>query len=135
MFKHLFFLGIGSALLSSTACMIYSKLYFSTLVDFSEAAGYLKLISGCFMFCMSAVFLSYLMAKIISNKAWSEFMINLIISAVSMGLVFIILGSDDPVFKNEDAQLMIDYYKGFIMPMLFFPALAWFTLKPILIKA
>ena len=37
-------------------------------------------------------------------------------------------------FKNEDAQMMIDYYKGFVMPMLFFPALSWMTFKPLFIK-
>lgn len=125
---------MGSALLSSGACLIYSKMYFSTLVDFSEAAGSLKVISGCLLFCMSAVFVAFGLGRIIRNVTAAEFIVNLLISSVSMGLVFIILGSDDPVFKNEDAQLMIDYYKGFLMPMLFFPALAWFTLKPILLK-
>lgn len=134
MFKHFFFLGLGAAVLSSGACMIYSTMYYSKLVDFSEAAGAFKIISGCVMFCMTAVFLAFLLNVLIKNKTVRDVITNLVISAASMGLVFVVLGSDDPVFKNEDAQLMIDYYKGFIMPMLFFPALAWFTLKPILIK-
>jgi hypothetical protein len=45
-----------------------------------------------------------------------------------------VLKSNDPTFKNEDAELMKDFFKGFLMPMLFFPALSWFTFKPLIIK-
>jgi hypothetical protein len=41
---------------------------------------------------------------------------------------------DDPKFKNEDAQLFIDYFKGFIMPLIFFPVLSYFTIKPLFEK-
>ena len=37
-------------------------------------------------------------------------------------------------FKNEEAGVMIDYYKCYLMPLLFFPALSLFVLKPIFIK-
>jgi hypothetical protein len=134
MFKGFFFLGLGSAVLSSVAALIYAFIYYSNLVDFSEATGALRIVSGCFMLCMSAVFFAFLMNLMIKNRSLSEGITNLTISVVSMGLVLLVLGADDPVFENEDAQLMIDYYKGFLMPMLFFPALAWFTLKPILIR-
>jgi hypothetical protein len=36
----------------------------------------------------------------------------------------------EPVFKKEDTLLFVDFYKGFLMPILFFPLLSWFTFKP-----
>jgi hypothetical protein len=61
----------------------------------------------------------------------ADLLSGLLFSAASVALVFYVLKMQDPVFKNPDAQLSVDYYKGFLMPMLFFPLLAWFTLKPL----
>jgi hypothetical protein len=38
---------------------------------------------------------------------------------------------DDPILKNEDAALMIDYFKGFLMPLLFVPTLSWMSFRPL----
>jgi hypothetical protein len=73
-------------------------------------------------------------SKIITNKSIATFLFNLLLSGVSIALVFYVLKSNDPTFKNEDAELMKDFFKGFLMPMLFFPALSWFTFKPLIIK-
>jgi len=59
---------------------------------------------------------------------------SLLLSLASIGAVFYVLGAEDPIFKNEDVSIMADYFKGFIMPMLFFPALTWFTFKPLIVK-
>ena len=61
----------------------------------------------------------------------ADLLSGLLFSAATVALVFYVLKMQDPVFKTEDAQLFVDFYKGFLMPMLFFPLLAWFTLKPL----
>ena len=135
MFKNIFFLGLASGVLATIACVVYTSVYFSEIVDFSEAAGTVAVLTKCLMFTMASCFVYFGMRKIIKNPNIANFAFNLLITLVSVGLVFYILKIDDPQFKNEDAQLMNVFFKGFVMPMLFFPALAWMTLKPIFIKA
>ncbi|TNF46384.1 MAG: hypothetical protein EP305_11280 [Bacteroidetes bacterium] len=134
MFKQTLIHGIVSAILASIACLIYTGFYFSVLVDFSEAAGTLHVISTCFMVVLAASFIHFGIRKVINNENIADTVFGLLFAACSLGSVFYILKSNDPVFKNEDAALMIDYYKGFVMPMLFFPALAWFSVKPLFLN-
>lgn len=134
MFKSYFFLGIISAAASVAACMIYTNVYFGMLVDFSEAATPTKIISSCVAVAMAATILSGLFRKLIPNARIADFLVSLMLSLASIGAVFYVLGADDPTFKNEDAAIMADYFKGFLMPMLFFPALTWFTFKPLFVK-
>lgn len=134
MFKNIFLLAASSSILASTACVVYSKMYFSVLVDFSEAVGIVKVLTNCVLVAMAGCFVLYVINKIIKKEHIAEFIFNLLMTMTTFASIFILLKLDDPVFKNEDALLMIDYYKGFVMPMLFFPALAWVTLKPLFIK-
>lgn len=134
MFKNIFFLSLSSGVLATIACLIYSKMYASILVNFSEATGVLKILTNCLMVAMAACLVYIALTKLIKKTHLAEFGFNLIVTLSSVAAIFIFLKSNDPVFVNEDAQLMIDYYKGFVMPMLFFPALAWFTLKPLFVR-
>jgi hypothetical protein len=134
MFKNIFFLGLTSSFLATAACMVYSQMYFSILVDFSEATGIMTVLTNCLIGAMAACFVFIALTKLIKKTFIAEFVFNLLVTLASISAVFLLLKSNDPVFVNEDAQLMIDYYKGFVMPMLFFPALAWFTLKPIFVR-
>lgn len=132
--KNVFLTGLISGILSIIACLVYSIGYFTIIVDFSEAASILKIISYCMLIAMIAIFISYGISKIFKNKNTAEFVFNLIFAILSLLSVFYVLNSPDPEFVNEDAALMIDYYKGFVMPMLFFPALGWMIAKPLFIK-
>ena len=135
MFKSSFLTGIASGIVATIACLIYSNLYASILVDFTEATSITFLLANCMMVSIIACFVFFGITKIIRNQRIAEFTFNLLLTFSSIGLVFLFLKSNDPEFKNEDAQLMIDYYKGFVMPMLFFPALSWMTFKPLFIKS
>lgn len=117
--------------MATVAGVVYTGFYFKVLVDFSEAAGFTQILSMCMMVSMIACFIGYGLNTLIKKKFLAELILNLLFALLSIGSVFYVLKSNDPQFKNEDAQLMIDYYKGFIMPMLFFPALSWFTFKPL----
>ncbi len=131
MFKNSFFLGLVAGLASTLACYIYSSFYYSMIVDFSEAVNLKTILAGCFGFSMLAVVIRYGIKQLIKNDRFAEVSVNFIISMLSIGLVFYLLNANDPQFENEDAQLMVDFYKGFVMPMLSFPALAWFTFIPL----
>jgi hypothetical protein len=131
MFKSTLIHGIVAAILCAVACLIYTGFYFSVLVDFSEAAGTMHVISTSFMVVLAMSFVHFGFRKLISNVNIADTIFGVLLAGASLAMVFYILKSNDPVFKNEDAALMIDYYKGFVMPMLFFPALAWFAVKPL----
>lgn len=135
MFKNFFILGIVSAIASTIACFAYTSLYYSKIVDFSEANGIVMLASGCFLVAMIAVVLNVVSRIVLKKVALADFAFNLIFSLVSIAFVFIVLGANDPDFKTENAQLFAEFYKGFVMPMLFFPILTWFTFKPLIIKS
>lgn len=134
MLKQIFFNGLVSGVLAIIASLVYTNGYFSILVDFSEGVTVPSIILNCLMVAMGASLLYMLLAKIFKNLIIADFIFNLLFAVASLGMVFYVLNSPDPEFKNEDAALFIDYYKGFIMPMLFFPALGWMIAKPLLIK-
>jgi hypothetical protein len=133
MFKKIFLLAIVSGLMASLVSIVYVSGY-KTLVDFSEIASYVNIFSYNFLFAMIACFLFFGISSVLKNKSIATFLFNAILSMLSIGLVFYVLKTEDPTFKNEDAELMKDFFKGFLMPMLFFPALSWFTFKPLFIK-
>ena len=135
MYRQLFFLGIFSALAASLACYFYTKMYYSLLVDFSEAASFTQLSINCVIAAMIAVLGNSLFRKLIKNTSIADFVFNLIFSLLTIGSVFYVLNANDPNFTSEDAQLFAEFYKGFVMPMLFFPLLTWFTLKPLFVKS
>ena len=125
----------STALLSAMACFLYATFYY-TLVDFSEGLSKVVIFITFFKNCLlSAIIMSviYYLLKVFLLKQGilADLFSGLLFSSATVALVFYVLKMQDPVFKTEDAQLFVDFYKGFLMPMLFFPLLAWFTLKPL----
>lgn len=133
MFKQTFLLGLFSGILATIACIVYSRAYFSIIADFSEVTGFMKVSAYCIMTSMIGCFVFFGLNLLLKKIFLVEFIFNLLFTLSSITAVFLMLKSDDPQLKNEDAAMMVDYYKGFVMPMLFFPALAWMTLKPLFI--
>ena len=125
----------STALLAALACFLYATFYY-TLVDFSEGLSKYIIFIAFFKNCllaatlMSIIYYS-LKGFLLKRGILADLLSGLLFSAASVALVFYVLKMQDPVFKTEDAQLFVDFYKGFLMPMLFFPILAWFTLKPL----
>ena len=133
-FKKVFTLGLISGLFAFVICVVYTQAYYSILVDFSEGAEVSIMLSYCTGGTMAGCFLYFAIRKIIKNTAIANFIFNIIISSIPLTLVFMVLAQNDIEFKNKDAFEMVEYYKGFILPMLFLPSLSWMTFKPLLIK-
>jgi uncharacterized membrane-anchored protein len=135
MFKSFFFLAVVSGLFSSLASWIYSMVYKSMVqIDFTEATGYWRLLSFSLMITLGISILNAGISAGFRNKTLTAVISNFILSGFSIGLVFYILKMDDPTFKNEDSMAMIDYFKTYMIPFAFIPALSWFSVKPIFIK-
>ena len=135
MFKNFFILGIVSAVATTIACFGYTTMYYSLIVDFSEANGIVMLASWSLLVAMIAVVLNFVCRLILKKSTIADFAFNLLFSLVSIVMVFVLLSAKDPDFKTENAQLFAEFYKGFVMPMLFFPVLTWFTFKPLIVKS
>jgi hypothetical protein len=131
MFKRFFFLAVTAALFSSLISWIYTAVYKSIVADFTEATGFWHLFCFSLMISFGISILAAGIYAIIKNRTWAAFTSNFILSGFSISLVFYVFTMNDPEFKNEDAQLMIDYFKGYLIPLVFIPALSWMSFKPL----
>jgi Na+/phosphate symporter len=134
MFKHFFVLGVIASIASIVACLVYAKLYAIILVDFSEGLSDIKIITNNLIVGMSACFVAFSLNIIVKKTSISEFIFNLLFSLVAIAFVFVVMNANDPAFTDENATLFAEFYKGYLMPMLFFPLLTWFTFKPLILK-
>jgi hypothetical protein len=124
----------SSGLLAALACFFYATFYYTLLFDFSEGSSKAVIFIAFFKNCLLAATLMsiiYYLLKgfLLKRGILADLLSGLLFSAATVALVFYVLKQLDPVFKNP--ELPAEYYNGFLMPMLFFPLLAWFTLKPL----
>lgn len=134
MFKRFFFLAITAGLFSSVIAWAYSSFYKNTIADFTEVTGFWHLLCFSLMITLGISILGTGIYALLKNKSLASFICHFILSGFSISLVFYVLAMDDPEFKNEDAMAMIDYFKGYMIPFVFIPALSWMSFKPLFIK-
>lgn len=134
MFKRFFFLALTAGLFSSIISWAYSSIYKNMIADFTEVSGYWHLLCFSLMITLGVSILGAGIYALLKNKALASFVCNFILSGFSISLVFYVFTMNDPEFKNEDSMAMIDYFKGYLIPLVFIPALSWMSFKPLLIK-
>jgi hypothetical protein len=132
--KQTFIWGVSSIILATFVSLAYTQIYHKMIVDFSEGVSFFQLLALNTAIGFLAVILTAVFRKIISNKSISLFISNALLFVAAFGFVFGILGMDDVTFKNEDAALFVEYFKGYLMPLVFIPFLAWFSLSPLFSK-
>lgn len=130
MFKRSLFLGVTAGLLSGLACIIFAKVYAETMYqDFSSLAGPMNYIGACLFGCVLAA-IGYWTAVRVMPK-YGEIVFSLLFTI----LTFVsILGPIGYTWPQEADMDLITYFPMFAMTLHFFPALIFFTLKPIFIK-
>jgi hypothetical protein len=134
MFQRFFFLAIISGLFSSIVSWMYSSIYKNMIADFTEVSGYWHLLCFSLMITIGTSILAAGIYALLKTKPLASFVSNFVLSGFSIALVFYVFTMDDPEFKNEDSMAMIDYFKGYLIPFLFIPALSWMSFKPLFIK-
>jgi hypothetical protein len=128
---------ILSAFVSILISQLYVSFYFGKLIqdfsiaDFSEAVSFSTIAIYNLIFTMFFILTTFILQRLTKNQRLTDFISNVLFLMISVALVFVVLKMDDPKFKNEDTQLFIDYFKGFVMPLIFFPVLSYFTIKPL----
>ncbi len=125
MFRSHFFHGAISGIMAAIAAIIYSRIHhFATLTDFSGIINVGTIIS--LNLIVSLVFSSgyYFFLMLLRKKGIIYF--HILISILSFAAVIIPISISLPLsVKNPEL------FPGLAVPMVFFPALAWFTFKPL----
>ena len=125
MFKKDFSHGIIAGILASIAGIIYSHVYFfANEADFSSIVNGYSIVGLNIAACIVIAFLHAASLKWV--KKFAELIFNLILSVLSFALIVIPLSITLPL----NVQFP-ELFPGLVVPMLFFPSIAWFTLNPL----
>lgn len=127
MFKKALLLGIVSGLLAGVAGIIYAKVYYSANeADFSKVAGTVRIIASSLFGGVLAAIGYTLLDKLL--KANGEIVFNFLFTLLSFASLLLPIGHrfSPPIDTPE-------LFPGMVIPMHFFPALGWYTLKPLFI--
>jgi hypothetical protein len=128
MFKRALLLGIVSGLLAGIAGLVYARVYYTANeADFSKVASVVKIISSSlFGGVLAAIGYTILVRAL---KTRGEIVFNLLFTIFSFASLLLPIAYKLPL-TIETPEL----FPGMVIPMHFFPALGWYTLKPIFIK-
>jgi hypothetical protein len=128
MLKKIFFLGLSAGIFSAVASIVYSRVYIFALGDqFSKIINPVSLTGMNLLGCMLAA-LGYRMSKrFFGTKA--EIVFNISFTLVSFASIVVPFAVTLPVTIQNP-----EYFYGLAVPMHFFPALGWFTLRPFFFK-
>jgi hypothetical protein len=125
MFKKDFIHGIIAGILASIAGIIYYRVYFfaneanfSGIVNTYSIIG-MNLSVSIIIGVIHAAFTTWL-------KKNAELYFNLVLSILSFAMILIPISISLPL-NIETPEL----FPGLVVPMLFFPALAWLTIQPV----
>lgn len=138
MFKNIFFTGLITGIFGTIISVAYFFVFkYSPLeVDFSEKASLTYLLGFNMMIGMVTCIVYFAIAKVIKKEKFAAFIVGFLLSgaAIALALKFMFTVDTQLVFKNENAELYKDFYYFILAPIAFFPALSWFTFKPLIIK-
>lgn len=128
MFKKLFYQGISAGILSTIACIIYNRIYFfATEVDFSKVVNIPVLAGINLLACLLAAAGYWVFKKLLKRNA--DIFFNFTFTIFSFASVIFPISISLPL----DVKFP-ELFPGLTVPMHFFPALAWFTIRPLFIK-
>lgn len=127
-FRNHFYHGLLSGIMAAIAAIIYSRIhFFATEADFSGIINPGTIIGlsliACLMFSIAYYFFNG-----VAKKSRIIFF-NMFISILSFAAVIFPISVSLPLtVKNPEL------FPGLAVPMIFFPALSWFTFKPLFIS-
>jgi ABC-type branched-subunit amino acid transport system permease subunit len=128
MFKKSLLLGIVSGLLAGVAGVIYARVYYSiNEADFSKVASAVHILAASLFGGVLAAIGYSLLTRWLKDKG--EIVFNLLFTLISFATLLAPIAMRLP--RNIDTP---ELFPGMVIPMHFFPALAWFTLKPMFIR-
>ena len=128
MFKKLLLLGLVSGVLAAVAALVYQKIYTNSLgADFSAQVKPLNIVIVCTLAGLLASTGYGLLTKWLPRAG--EIIFNFVFVILTFASILGPFATKLPLEVE-----MPELFPGLTVPMHFFPALAWFTLKPLFIK-
>jgi len=125
MFKRIFIQGLVAAVLAAIAGIIYNRIYFfATETDFSRIINIGSIIGFSVAICMAATFICFGLMKWLGKTG--EIVFNFLFSIISFACVMIPISISLPLDIKSP-----EIFPGLAVPMVFFPPVAWYTLRPI----
>ena len=126
MFKRLLLLAVLAGVLAGVASLVYQKVYLSSLgADFSKIVTPVGIFATSILGCLLASMGYWLINKWLKQKG--DIVFNLLFSIVSIVSILAVFAVKLPL-DVETPEL----FPGLTVPMHFFPALAWYTLRPLI---
>lgn len=134
MLQRSLFLGITAGFLSGLACVIFSFVYKEVmLTDFSPVLSVLSLMGACMFGCILASIGFWTLHRVSSK--YGEIIFNLLFTMLSFASILgPIMFKFPPELDVKDIDMITSYFIPFAITLHFFPALIWFSIKPIFIK-
>jgi hypothetical protein len=124
MFKKIFLQAVLASILAAVAGIIYNRIYyFSTEADFSAVLNTGRIIALSVLISMVAAFLNYFLIRLLKRRG--EIVFNFLFSIVSFAAVMIPISVSLPLNVKSP-----ELFPGLAVPMVFFPAVAWYTVNP-----
>jgi len=128
MFNKALLLGIVSGLLAGVTALVYARVYHSALgADFSKVAWPVRIVAASLFGGVLAAIGYWILDWKLKDKG--EIVFNFLFSLLSFASLLAPFGAKLPL-DIEAPEL----FPGMVIPMHFFPALAWYTIKPLFIK-
>ena len=125
--KRALLLGAVAGILAAVAALIYQRVYTSSLgADFSDLVRPVNIFITCIVADVLAGFGYWLLTKWLQRKG--EIIFNFVIVIISFATILGPFATKLPLTVE-----MPELFPGLTVPMHFFPALAWFTLKPFMV--
>jgi hypothetical protein len=127
--KKILFLGLSSGVFCSLAGIIYNRVYkFATYTDFSRIVNMKSIIAMSLAGCLLASLIYWALKKMIPRFA--DIIFHLLLPVLSFACIYFPLSMKLPLDIGFP-----ELFPGLMIPMVFFPAIAWFAAKPIFIKS
>ena len=128
MFRRIFYWGLSAGIGSAVAALIYNRVYFFiTEANFTKLVNTGSLIGANLLACMLAAFGYWGFTKWFPRKG--EVIFNFVFALLTFASILIPIAIHLPL----DIQFP-ELFPGLTIPMHFFPALAWHTLRPLFAK-
>ncbi len=128
MFRRSLLLGLVSGLLAGVASLIYQKVYTASIGgDFSAIVRPAGMFISSTLGCIVAAIGYWALYRLLKGKA--EVVFNFLFVTLSFASILPAFATKLPLDVSSP-----ELFPGLVVPMHFFPALAWFTIKPLFIK-
>ena len=128
MLKRSLALGLVSGIGAGIASLIYAKVYHSSLgADFSKVARTVGILAGSLFGTLLAALGYYILIRLLKSRG--EILFNFLFVILSFATMVGAFAVKLPL-DLEAPEL----FPGLVIPMHFFPVVAWHTLKPLFFK-